>query len=57
MRFILILVVFSILASIASVYGRRKSSRYSLNNIDDHWTKFKSNHSKKYRNASSEARR
>ena len=57
MRFILILVVFSILASIASVYGRRKSSRYSLNNIDDHWTKFKANHSKKYRNASSEARR
>jgi len=57
MRFILILVVFSILASIASVYGRRKSSRYSLNNIDDQWTKFKANHSKKYRNASSEARR
>ena len=57
MRFILTLVVFSILALITSVYGRRLSSRYSLNNIDDHWTKFKTNHSKKYRNASSEARR
>ncbi len=57
MRFILILVVFSILALITSVYGRRHSCRYSLNNIDNHWTKFKANHSKKYRNASSEARR